>query len=115
MNRKHVVAFALVLAPLPALPAEPAPSDASSAAVATLKSSLPSKQGFTVDLVHMTDAGVACIAYRVNNDMGGKTRAQAVVEGQTVLRSTSRNSKFANAWNSKCASLSEGGQNPFSP
>lgn len=61
----------------------------------------------------MTDSGVACIAYRVNNDMGGKTRAQAVVEGDKVLRSSSRNSKFANAWNSKCASLREGGQNPY--
>jgi hypothetical protein len=113
MNRKNAVAVALLIAPLTAFAEKPASSDASAAAVATLKASLPSKQGFEVDLVHMTDAGVACIAYRVSNDTGGKSRAQAVVEGDKVLRSTSRNSKFANAWNSKCASLREGGQNPF--
>jgi hypothetical protein len=55
-----------------------------------------------VDDVKMND-GVACITYRVNNDTGGESRAQAVVEGDKVLRSTSRSTKFAKAWNSKCA------------
>jgi hypothetical protein len=63
-----------------------------------------------VDNVHMTDDGVACINYRVGNDNGGESRAKAVVEGEKVLRSTSRNSDFAKAWNSKCAA--SGGDKP---
>ena len=51
----------------------------------------------------MTDGGIACITYRVANDNGGESRAQAVVEGEKVLRSTSRSTEFANAWNTKCA------------
>jgi hypothetical protein len=40
----------------------------------------------------------------VANDLGGETRAQAVVKGDDVLRSTTRSSKFAKAWNKHCAS-----------
>ncbi len=70
--------------------------------VEKLKSSLQSTVGFEVDNVKMND-GVACITYRIANDTGGESRAQAVVEGDKVLRSTSRSTKFAKAWNSKCA------------
>jgi hypothetical protein len=40
--------------------------------------------------------------YRVDNDQGGETKAYAVVEGDKVLRSTSRSKKFEDAWNEKC-------------
>ena len=71
-------------------------------AVEKLKSSLPTSAGFEVDDVRMGD-GVTCITYRVDNDRGGETRALAVVDGDKVLRSTSRSKSFETAWNSKCA------------
>jgi hypothetical protein len=73
-----------------------------SEAVQTLKSSIGNIAGFEVDTVRMGDGGVTCIVYRVNNDRGGETKAQAVVEGDKVLRSTSRSKEFENAWNNKC-------------
>jgi hypothetical protein len=73
-----------------------------SEAVQTLKSSIGNIAGFEVDTVRMGDDGVTCIVYRVNNDRGGETKAQAVVEGDKVLRSTSRSKEFENAWNGKC-------------
>jgi hypothetical protein len=81
------------------------PASASdSASVDALRTSLPSTMGFEVDNVRTTDDGVTCINYRVANDLGGETRAQAVVKGDDVLRSTTRSSKFAKAWNKHCAS-----------
>ena len=80
-------------------------SATNSDAVEKLKSSLPSSAGFEVDDVRMGD-GVTCITYRVDNDRGGETRAQAVVEGDKVLRSTSRSKSFEKAWNGKCAGAS---------
>lgn len=95
-----LLALSFAFVPLSAALAD---ADEASPAVATLKSSLPSTRGFEVESVRTTDSGVACITYRVPNDRGGETHAQAVVEGDQVLRSTSRSSKFAKAWNSKCA------------
>ncbi len=74
-----------------------------SEAVQALKSSIGNVAGFEVDTVRMGDEGVTCIVYRVNNDRGGETKAHAVVDGEKVLRSTSRSKDFENAWNDKCA------------
>ena len=105
MNTFRVVASLIAFAPLTAaLAADPAmSSDANSEPVAKLKSRLTNTLGFQVDDVLMTDDGVACISYRVANDNGGVSSAKAVVEGEKVLRSTSRTTDFADAWNSKCA------------
>jgi len=78
-------------------------SAAADSAVEALKSSLKGETGFQVDKVHMTDNGVACIKYRVAGDKGQDMHAQAVVDSGKVLRSTTRSTEFANAWNSKCA------------
>jgi hypothetical protein len=77
-------------------------SSMNSDAVETLKSSLPSTQGFEVDDMRTGDDGVACITYRVANDQNGQSRVRAVVEGDKVLRETTGNTRFAKAWNSKC-------------
>jgi len=78
-------------------------SSESSPAVETLKSKLPSTNGFAVDNVRAAEDGVTCIDYRVSNDLGGETRAKAVVKGDDVLRSTTRSTKFQKAWNKHCA------------
>jgi hypothetical protein len=102
----RLVLVPLVFTPLAGAAAEDrdanATADSNSEAVAALKSSLPSTLGFEVDEVRVTDSGVSCISYRVRNDLGGDTRAKAVVEGDNVLRSTARTARFAKAWNSKC-------------
>jgi len=78
-------------------------STAANSAVEALKASLKGETGFQVDKVHMTDDGVACIKYVVAGDKSQDVHAQAVVEGDKVLRSTGRSKEFANAWNAKCA------------
>jgi len=75
----------------------------STPAVEQLKSKLPSTHGFEVDNVRTTGDGVSCINYRVANDTGGETRAQAVVKGDDVFRSTTRSTHFEKAWNKHCA------------
>jgi len=103
-------ALRLLALPLAFAPLTGALADDSTAAepVEKLKASLQSTVGFEVDDVKMND-GVACITYRVSNDTGGESRAQAVVDGDKVLRSTTRSTKFAKAWNSKCAASRGGG------
>ncbi len=97
---KKVALLGLALVPLCAIADDPKSTDA----VEKLKASLTSgAMGFEVDDVRVTDDGVACIKYRIDNDLGGETRAQAVVDGDKVLRSTSRSNSFAKAWNKKCA------------
>jgi hypothetical protein len=98
-----LIALPLGLAPFAGAAEEGKSSDDASGPVEALKASLPSSVGFEVDHVRVTDAGVACISYHMPNDTGGVSRAKAVVEGDEVLRSTTRSSKFARAWNSKCA------------
>ncbi len=73
-----------------------------SEAVQALKSSIGNIAGFEVDDVRMGEGGVTCITYRINNDRGGETKAQAVVDGDKVFRSTTRSKDFENAWNGKC-------------
>lgn len=77
---------------------------ANSDSVAKLKSSLTDSSGFKVDNVRTGGEGASCINYRVNNQQGGTTKALAVVQGDKVLRSTSRSKEFEQAWNSKCVS-----------
>ena len=108
MNTSRTIALLVAFLPLTAVAEERAEVDESSGPVAALKSSLPSTIGFEVDNVVTTDAGVACIFYRVANDNGGESKAQAVVEGDKVLRSSSRSTQFAKAWNSKCARSGSG-------
>ena len=78
-------------------------SAAATSAVEALKSSLKGETGFQVEKVHVTDDGTACIKYTVAGDKSQDTHAQAVVQGDKVLRSTGRSKEFADAWNSKCA------------
>jgi hypothetical protein len=101
------VAVPLALAPLAGAFADDRDANTQSGAAAepveALKSKLRSTVGFEVENVRMTDSGAACISYRVRNDAGGDTHAKAVVEGDKVLRSDTRTTRFAKAWNSKCA------------
>lgn len=105
MHISRTLGLLIALVPLAGVADERASAE-DSAPVAALKASLNSTLGFKVDNIRTTDAGVACISYRVSNDKGGESRAQAVVEGDQVLRSTSGHSKFAKAWNSKCVGSS---------
>src|SRR5262245_13798818 len=75
-----------------------ADSTTDDAAVAKLKSRLSSTSGFEVENVQAGANGVSCIVYR----QGGETKNYAVVDGDKVLRSTSRSKEFENAWKEKC-------------
>ena len=109
MNTLRIAASLIALAPLTAaLAGDPSTADANSESVAKLKSRLPNTMGFKVDDVRTTGDGVSCISYRFSNDNGGESHAKAVVEGEKVLRSTSRTADFADAWNSKCAGSGSG-------
>jgi hypothetical protein len=77
--------------------------NADSPAVEKLKAKLPSTAGFEVKNVRATSDGTSCITYVVDNGNGGTSQEQAVVEGDKVLRSTTGNTRFASAWNKKCA------------
>jgi hypothetical protein len=79
-------------------------SSSANSAVEALKASLKGESGFQVDKVVMSDDGAACIVYRVaGGTTGSVTRAQAVVEGDKVLRSSTRSPEFEKAWKDKCA------------
>jgi len=72
--------------------------DATSNAVAALKANLADKaDGLEVEEVRATDAGVVCIEYRVSG-----SRGHAVVEGNTVLKSSSDAERFEKAWSEHC-------------
>ena len=109
MNNSH--RFAILSAALAASALAFAADAENSEAVQTLKSSIGNIAGFEVDTVRMGDGGVTCIVYRVSNDRGGETKAQAVVEGDKVLRSTSRSKEFENAWNNKCVGANTASNN----
>lgn len=72
---------------------------ANSPAVEALKSSLGSTVGFEVRDVRQGDDGVTCIVYSDEDT----SKAYAVVDGEKVLRSSSRSKSFERAWNEKCA------------
>ena len=104
MNTKTLlIAASVVLLPVGgALAADQEGSDATAASVAALKANLKNSAGLTVDEVRVTEAGVACINYRVNNDQGGKSRGHAVVQGDEVLKSSTGYKRFEKAWNEHC-------------
>jgi len=107
MNNSHrlvvlPIALALSAGVFAAEPDKSTEGAMNSDAVATLKSSLPSTSGFEVEKMRTTDSGISCITYRTRNDQGNETRAHAVVQGEKVLRSTSRSKEFENAWNNQC-------------
>jgi hypothetical protein len=77
--------------------------NADSPAVDKLKTKLPSTLGFEVKDVRTGTDGASCITYVVANGNGGTSTAHAVVDGDNVLRDTTGNTRFANAWNKKCA------------
>jgi hypothetical protein len=72
-------------------------ADATSNAVAALKANLGSNVSLEVDEVRVTEAGVACIEYRVSG-----SRGHAVVQGNEVLKSSSDAERFEKAWNQHC-------------
>jgi hypothetical protein len=76
-------------------------ADATAASVAALKVSLGNPDGLEVDEVRVTEAGVACIDYRVGGQ-GAKTLGHAVVQGKEVLKSATRDGRFEKAWNEHC-------------
>ena len=108
-HRLIVLPVALALSAL-ALAEEPAKSmdkGEDSPAVQTLKSSLPSASGFKVDDERQGSDGVSCITYRVSTTTGSTMKAHAVVDGEKVLRSSSRSKDFENAWNTKCVAANK--------
>jgi hypothetical protein len=101
---KLVIATSAILVMAAALAAhdEPRGSDATSSSVAALKANLGNPAGLEVDEVRVTAAGVACIDYRVSNGQGGKSLGHAVVQGDEILKSSSRDERFEKAWNEHC-------------
>lgn len=77
-------------------------SDTTSTSVAELKANLGNPPGLSIDEVRVTDAGVACIEYRVSNSQGGKSRGNAVVQDYEVLKSSVGDERFKEAWDQHC-------------
>jgi hypothetical protein len=104
MNTKTLlIAASVALLPVGgAFAADQEGSDATAASVAALKANLKNSAGLTIDEVRLTEAGVACINYRVNNEQGGKSRGHAVVQGDEVLKSSTGYKRFEKAWNEHC-------------
>jgi hypothetical protein len=75
--------------------------DATAASVATLEASLGHPAGLEIDEVRLTDAGVACIDYRLGGQ-GGNRLGHAVVRGDEVLNSASGDERFEKEWNEHC-------------
>jgi hypothetical protein len=71
-------------------------------AVEKLKASLTNINGFEVVDVREGGDGASCITYEVSNDLNGRSRSHAVVQGDKVLRETTGNTRFAKAWNDHC-------------
>jgi len=102
---KLVTAASAILLMAAALAASDEPRegrDATSASVAALKANLGNPAGLQVDEVRVTDAGVACLDYRVSNDHGGTSLGHAVVQKDEVLKSSSGDPRFEKAWNEHC-------------
>ena len=100
---KLLISTSAILAVAAALAASPEGSDnsnATSVAIAALKSNLGNPPGLTVDEVRVTDDGVACIDYRLS-DGEGKVPGHAVVQHDEVLKS-SAGDRFQKAWDEHC-------------
>lgn len=96
--KKLLLASSIALLPMAGVYA----ADATSAAVAALKQNLGNTAGLEVDEVRVTQAGVACIDYRVNDGQGSKSPGHAVVQGDEVLKSSSEYKRFEKVWNEHC-------------
>jgi hypothetical protein len=107
MNTRLLMALPLALALSAGAIADDRDSKSTSmgseSAVEALKASLTNVNGFEVQDVREGDGGATCITYRVSNDRNGTSENRAVVEGDKVLRQSTGNTRFAKAWNSKCA------------
>jgi hypothetical protein len=102
MSNRLLLALPLALALSAGALANDSDSATSSDAVEKLKASLTDINGFQVLDTRAGGDGTTCITYQVSNDHNGTSKSHAVVQGDKVLRETTGNTKFANAWNSKC-------------
>ena len=75
------------------------------ASVAALKSSIGDPRNLEFEAVRITDAGAACIQYRARDANGSASRAQAVVQGSEVARSSGGDERFTREWNRQCLGL----------
>ena len=82
-------------------------ADATDAAVDALKANLGSNANLEVQEVRVTEAGVACIEYRVSG-----SRGHAIVQNNEVLKSSSDAARFEKAWNEHCLGP-RGGMTPI--
>jgi hypothetical protein len=73
------------------------------ASAAALKGSLLSPRDVEFETVRVTDAGAACMQYRVEER--GEGRAWAVVLGTDVARSDARDGRFQVQWDRQCLGL----------
>jgi len=102
---KLVISTSAILLMAAALAANDGPregSDATTESVATLKRNLGNPAGLEVDEVRVTEGGVACIDYRLKGGQGSKSLGHAVVQGDEVLKSSSGDKRFEEAWNEHC-------------
>ena len=103
MNNRFLLALPLGLVLSAGAFANDPPAMGSDAAVEKLKTSLTNTNGFEVVDVRNGEDGASCITYSVTNDRNGISRSHAVVHNDKVLRETTGNTRFAKAWNEKCA------------
>jgi hypothetical protein len=73
------------------------------ASAAVLKADLNKRRNLEFDAVRITDAGAACMEYRVAGS--GEGPARAVVLGKSVARSDARDGRFEVEWNRQCLGL----------
>jgi hypothetical protein len=74
-------------------------ADATAKAVAALRENLGSGVDLAVDEVRLTDAGIACINFHVGSD---QNRDHAVVHGDEVLKGSTDEKRFDDAWSEHC-------------
>jgi len=102
---KLVIATSAILLMAAALAANDEPrevSDATSASVSALKKNLGNPANLEIDEVRVTQAGIACIDYRVKGGQDSKSIGHAVVQGDEVLKNSPGDKRFEKAWNEHC-------------
>ena len=75
------------------------------ASIASLKQSLFRPGQIDFEQVRITDTGTACIKYRERDPYGAVSNAQAVVHGQRISTSNSRDGRFEKEWDRQCHGL----------